>query len=767
MRILGPNCLGLLIPRLGLNASISHIAALPGNIGFISQSGALATAVLDWAHFRGIGFSHFVSLGDAADIDFGEVLDYLAMDPCTQSVLMYIESVRNPRNFMSAARAAARTKLVLVIKAGRAEEGARAATTHTGALAGSDVVFDAAIRRAGMLRVYDFHELFAAVETLARLSPMKGDRLAIMTNGGGPGVLAVDALVDHGGRMAQLSVETVEKLSEVLPSTWSQANPVDIIGDAPGSRYADALNILIKAPEVDAILIMHAPTGISSSTEVASAIIKTMKEQGSYTTKFVLTNWLGENAVLKARNLFAEANLPSYRTPEGAVRAFMHVIRYRRNQEMLMETPPSAPSEFTPATSTARLVIENAIAAGNLVLSELEAKAVLAAYGIPTVETRMVKNPEAAGKVASQIGFPVAIKIVSPDITHKSDVRGVILDLDKPEAVIAAAEAMLIRVKELRPDAHILGFTVQKMASRKGHELIVGMTVDPVFGPAILFGEGGIAVEVIADRAVALPPFNMSLARELMLRTRIYKLLKGYRGEPAVNLDAVCLTLMQVAQLIIDLPEIIELDINPLYANEDGVLVLDARMRIEVATTSGTERLAIRPYPKELEEYATTKSGRRIQLRPIRPEDEKAHYTFLSKLAPEDTYTRFFRMIGEMPHCEMARHTQIDYDREMAFVAVAPDAEGTPETLGVVETFTNPDNSEAEFAIVVRSDLKGQGLGRILMQKMIGYCRNRGTATIIGDILDDNKRMLNFVKSLGFEPFSCPEEGMVRVRLVL
>ncbi|MCB2101062.1 MAG: GNAT family N-acetyltransferase [Rhodobacterales bacterium] len=766
MRMLGPNCLGLLVPGVGLNASFSHVEAKPGRIAFVSQSGALCTAVLDWARPRGIGFSHFISLGDQSDVGFGDVIDYLGSDPGTRAILLYIESVHERRNFMSAARAAARNKPIIVIKSGRVAEGAAAAASHTGALAGADNVFDAAIRRAGMLRVDSVGELFAAVETLARGMRLKGDRLSVMTNGGGIGVMAIDDLVRQGGRVARLSEGSLEALDKVLPGTWSRANPVDIIGDAPGSRYAAAVETLMAEKDSDALLVMHAPTATADSVEAAKAVIDSVsKSKGK---KPVLTNWVGGEAVAPARQLFAQAGLPSYDTPGEAVGAFMHMVQYRRNQDMLMETPESMPTDFTPATETARLVIEGALASGRQMLTEPEAKAVLAAYGIPTVETHVVQSPQEAVNWANKMGYPVALKILSEDIIHKSDVGGVDLFLDTPGAVKSAAESMLSAVHELRPDAHVQGFSVQKMVQRPGaHEVIIGVATDPIFGPVILFGQGGTAVEVIADRAVALPPLNMSLARELIRRTRIYRLLKGYRDRAPVDMEALRQTLVRVSQLVVDIPEVAELDINPLFADEQGVLAVDARIGLKSAS-DGVGRLAIRPYPKELEEKFKLRSGRQTILRPIRPEDEPQHYEFLSKLTPEDIRFRFFGLVGELPHSEMARLTQIDYDREMAFIASAEREDGDGyETLGVVRTITDPDNERAEYAIVVRSDLKGQKLGWKLLDKMVGYCRSRGTRTVVGQVLAENRRMLELVKSMGFKTRNLPGEPVVEVTLTL
>lgn len=765
MRLLGPNCLGLLVPGIGLNASFAHLPALPGNIAFASQSGAMCTAVLDWARARGIGFSHFISMGDALDTDFGDVLDYLGSDPGTRAILLYVESIHERRAFMSAGRAASRNKPVLVIKAGRSDAGARAAQSHTGALAGSDAVYDAAFRRAGMLRVDTIEEIFAAVETLARAPKFAGDRLAIVTNGGGIGVMAVDRLAQTGGRLAEFSDATIAALDKVLPASWSHGNPADIIGDAPPERYAAAMRAVLAAKEADAILVMHAPTATASSTAAAQAVIDVARE----TKAPVLANWVGQEAVAPARKMLRDAGVPTYDTPGEAIGAFMHLITYKRNQETLTETPTSLPAQFNPATAVARVMIEGHLASGDAMMSEPAAKSVLAAYGIPTVETHIVTTPAEAAAKAQAMGFPVALKILSPDISHKSDVGGVDLFLDTAEAVTASAERMLKIIGEKFPDARIEGFTVQRMADRaKAHELIVGVTCDAIFGPVILFGQGGTAVEVIADRAVSLPPLNMHLARDLVSRTRVWRLLQGYRDRPPVNMDALCLTLVQISQMIVDIPEILELDINPLLADENGVLALDARIRVARPTGDRSRDLAIRSYPAELEEPFTLHNGLEVLLRPIRPEDEPEHREFLNQLTPEDIRFRFFGLVREFPHSEIARLTQIDYDREMAFIATAPKADGSgSETLGVVRTVTDPDNETCEFAIIVRSDLKGQGLGYKLLEKMIGYCRARGTKTMTGQVMAGNHPMLDMVRALGFRVKRLEDEPVMETTLDL
>jgi acetyltransferase len=766
LRILGPNCVGMLVPNIGLNASFAHDGAIPGKIAFVSQSGALVTGVLDWAKTRGIGFSKFISLGDSADIDFGDVLDYLASDADTHAILLYIEDVHNARKFMSAARAAARSKPTLVVKSGRAPEGAKAAASHTGALAGADAVYDAAIRRAGMLRVLTTEELFGAVETLARARPLEGDRLTIMTNGGGPGVMATDALITSQGRLAQLSETTLQNLDEVLPSTWSHGNPVDIIGDAPAGRYVQTLEELLHDPQSDAILFIHAPTAIVRSADIAQAIVPYAQKA----SRNILACWLGGDSVAQARRIFSEAGIPTYDTPEEAVQGFMQIVQYRRNQNLLMQVPASVPGDFVPDRAKAHAVVCQSIADDRKILTEPEAKAVLAAYGIPVVETRIANSVEEAVKAAQEIGFPVAVKILSPDISHKSDVGGVALDLDTPEAVRALAESMHKRLHKLLPDARLQGYSVQTMARRPdAHELIVGVTTDPVFGPVILFGQGGVAVEVMADNAVTLPPLNSVLARDLISRTRVSKLLAGYRNRAPADIDAISRTLIQISHLVTDIPEILELDINPLLADQHGVIALDARIKVGTAEpgVNQYDRLAICPYPEELEQKIDWK-GQPLLLRPIKPEDGQAHVEFFNSLDPEDVRYRMFIRMRELSPSQLARLTQIDYDREMAFIATRVRPDGKLETLGVVRAIADPDNQSAEFAITVRSDLKRQGLGRILLGKLIDYCRNHGTKEIVGEALAHNVGVLNLSTGLGFEVTPMPgDEGTMHLRLKL
>jgi len=772
LRILGPNNLGLLSPHAKLNASFAHANVTAGALAFVSQSGALVTAMLDWARGRGIGFSHFVSLGEHADVDFGDMLDWLASDPRTRSILLYIESIEAPRKFMSAARAAARNKPVLVVKAGRSPQGQAAAASHTGALAGSDLVYDAAIRRAGMLRVDTLDDLFVAAEALAHLrAPERGtdlaalEQLTIVTNGGGAGVMAADAAALIDVALAPLAPGVRDALDAELPPNWSHGNPVDIIGDAPVERYVHTMRTLLAERASGSLLFIHAPTAIVPSADIAGALLPLAHAAPGR----VLSCWLGDPAVRAAREAFHGAGIATYDTPEQAVRAFSLVVTYRRNQAQLMEAPPARGTAAALDMAGVRAVIDAALKAGREWLTEPQAKALLAACGVPVVETRVVDPEAGAALVAGQaIGYPVALKILSPQITHKSDVGGVALDLEDAAELREAVFAMKRRVARLRPDAAIEGFTVQSMVRRpKAQELIVGASVDPLFGPVLLFGQGGTAVEVLADRAVALPPLNAPLARALIARTRVSRLLAGWRDVPAADLEAVVGVLTTLSQLLADEPRIAELDINPLLADADGVIALDARVRVQAAAPGGAARFAIRPYPAELVETIDWQ-GRTLTLRPIRPEDETQHLEFLSRLDPLDIRMRVFYSRRSIERSELARLTQIDYEREMAFVATAPRPDGGEETLGVVRATCDPDNRDAEFGIVVRSDLKGGGLGEHLMRKLIDYLRARGTQRLVATVLRENTRMLDLATGLGFTTEAAqPDDDTCAIQLPL
>lgn len=739
LRILGPNCLGLLAPHAGLNASFSHVGALTGGLAFVSQSGALATAMLDWAHGRGIGFSHVVSLGEHADVDFGDLLDWLASDAHTRAILLYIESIEAPRKFMSAARAAARNKPVLVVKSGRSPQGQAAAASHTGALAGSDLIFDAAIRRAGMLRVDTLQDLFVAA------------------------VMAADAAAALGIELAPMSQALRERLDAVLPPNWSRANPVDIIGDAPVERYVSTLQALLDDPACGTLLFMHAPTAIVPSADIAQALVPLVQRSAGR----VLSCWLGGDGVARARQIFQQAGIPHHESPEDAVKAFSMELTYRRNQQLLLEAPPAGAAQRQAQgladRYTVTTIVDQALAEGRPWLTEPEAKSLLAACGIPVVKTLTVEaSATHAARAAEQLGFPVALKILSATITHKSDVGGVALNLEDAAAVHDSAAAMLRRVAQLQPDAVIDGFTVQPMVRRpRALELIVGASVDALFGPTLLFGAGGTSVEVVADRAVALPPLNAPLAQHLISRTRIARLLAGWRDVPAADRDAVAGVLTAISDLLADEPRIAELDINPLLADAQGVIALDARVRVDAGAPGGARRFAIRPYPHELTERIEWQ-GRSLTLRAIRPEDEAQHLAFLERLDPSDVRLRIFYSRRSIERSELARLTQIDYERELAFIATAHAPGGEEETLGAVRGLCDPDNQDAEFGIIVRSDLKGSGLGRRLMDKLITTLQARGTRRLVATVLNENARMLGLAQALGFQIGPEPSDPQLR-----
>ncbi len=773
LRIIGPNCLGMWVPEIGLNANFGMTTPAPGRLAFLSQSGALVGGILDWAASRGIGFSTVVSMGDMADVDAGDLLDYFAADASTGAILLYLETIPAARKFMSASRSAARAKPVVVIKSGRSKASARAAATHTGALAGSDATVEAAFRRAGLVRVDGLEELFNAAETLTCLKPVTGNELLILTNGGGAGVLAVDDLVKSGGKLAKLSPELIGQLDAILPSTWSRANPIDIIGDATPERYAAAIDLVLANAPASAILVMNCPTALASSSDAAQAVIDAVarhKEHGNVPP--ILTNWLGEEAAAPARAKFQEAQIPTYATPKDAVEGFFYLWQYTKAQDALMRTPPREALLSNVDTEAALAAMQAAGREGRGLLTEPEAKAVLAAYGIPTVPTRVASTPQEVEEIARDLledTSDLAVKVLSKTISHKSDVGGVRLGLRSPAEARAAAEAIKARIATSLPDARIDGFTVQPMIVRpKAQELLLGVFEDRLFGPTILFGAGGTATEVIADTAVALPPLDTELARDLMQQTRIYKLLKGYRDRKPADLEAIADTLVRLSQLVVDIPALRELDINPLLADERGVVALDARIRIEPAELGmpgPNPRLAIRPYPNQWETATVTAEGRSLLIRPIKPTDEPLLAAFQAKLLPEDIRFRFLAPRKEFSHKTNARFTQIDYARAMAFVALSDDQQ---ELLGVARLEADPDYTRAEYAVIVRSDLKGQGLGWALMRQLIRYAEFEGLRELDGDVLAANERMLKMCRELGFEISADPGDLTLRkVRLTL
>jgi acetyltransferase len=754
LRLVGPNCLGVVAPHVHVNATFAARMPLPGDLALISQSGAIAAGMIEWSVSRAVGFSGIVSIGDQLDVDLGDLLDFFALDRSTRAILLYIESVKDARKFMSAARSASRTKPVVVVKAGRHALAARAAATHTGALAGSDAVYEAAFHRAGLLRVLDLGELFDAAETLGRVKSVGGKRLAILTNGGGIGVLAVDRLADLGGAAAEISAETRARLDAVLPPTWSRSNPVDIIGDADAARYAAALEALLADPENDAVLVMNVQTALASAVDIATAIARiAAREQTRPAPKPVLAVWVGANGAVS--QAFSRAAVPHYATETEAVRGFMHLVKYREAAEALMKAPPSLPEHFTPDVAKGRRVVSAALADRRAWLDPLEVVELFETYAIPIVPSVLARTPDEAETKAADFlaaGHTVAVKILSRDIVHKSDVGGVRLNLTTGPSVRRAAEEVIAAAKLRRPDARIAGVTLQPMILRpKARELIAGIADDPTFGPVVMFGHGGTAVEVINDKALALPPLDLKLARDLIDRTRVSRLLRAYRNVPEAKIDDVALVLVKLAQLIADLPEIRELDINPLLADETGVLALDARVAVADAAPKfkgrGHPHLAIRPYPSEWERHIVLADNWRIFVRPVRPEDERLVRAFFEKVSPEDLRLRFFAPVKELSAAFIVRLTQLDYARANAFVAID---EASGEMIGGVRLHADANYETGEFAILLRSDLKGRGLGWKLMEHIIDYARAEGLKRIEGQILRENTVMIRMCRELGF-----------------
>jgi acetyltransferase len=764
MRLVGPNCLGVLVPGARFNASFAAAAPPAGDLALISQSGAIAAGLVQWAAGRGVGFSAIVSIGDSLDVDFADLLDHFALDRGTRAILLYVESIRDARKFMSAARAAASAKPVLVIKSGRHAQGARAAMTHTGALAGSDAVYDAAFRRAGLLRVFDLDELFAAAETLARLSPASGKRLAILTNGGGVGVLAVDRLIDLGGELAAISPDTMKTLDAALPPIWSHANPADIAGDAGADRYAVALEALLDDNANDAVLVMNVPTALASALDAAKSVIAVTESvrRKRVPPKPVFTMWMGETGA--ASEAFEAANIPNYITESAAVYGFMHLVHYREARELLMATPPNLPTDFAPDPAAVRPVIDGVLRDKRTWLDPVELTRVLSAYAIPITPAVLARDAEqavAAAKPHLARGVPVVLKIQSPDIVHKSEVGGVRLDLASEDAVREAATDIFRRARAAKPDARIAGVTVFPMIVRpKARELIVGVADDPTFGPVIAFGQGGTAVEVISDKALALPPLNLDLAKRLIARTRVSRILKAYRNVPAADERAIELLLVKLSQLVADFPEIREIDLNPVLADETGVIAVDARISVAPIGAArrgafGNPRFAIRPYPTEWVRQMRLGDGKAIVVRPVKPEDEPLYGPFFAAVTAADLRLRFFAPIKDFSHAFVARLTQIDYARAMAFVAID---EATGALLGVVRLHADANYVSGEYAILVRSDLKGQGLGWQLMQLMIDYARSEGIHTVKGQVLRENTTMLDMCREFGFHVETDPQE---------
>ncbi|PWC16959.1 protein acetyltransferase [Brenneria roseae subsp. roseae] len=762
MRLLGPNSLGLLAPWQGFNASFSPVPIMKGKLAFISQSAAVSNTILDWAQQRGIGFSYFVALGDSLDIDVDDLLDFLARDGKTSAILLHLEHISDARRFLSAARSASRNKPILVIKSGRSQQAQRLLTSQRHGL---DAAYDAAIQRAGLLRVRDTHELFSAVETLSHLRPLRGERLLIVSNGASPAAQALDQLLSRQGKLAVLSESTQYLLREKLPEYVTIGNPIDLRDDATAARYQDAISILLDSDDVDALLIIHAPSAAAPGTESAEQLIKLFQQHPRGKRITLLTNWCGEYSSLEARRLFNEAGIPTYRTPEGAVTAFMHIVEYRRNQKQLMETP-ALPQDLTINASQAHELIHQALSDGVTQLDTHEVQPILQAYGLHTLPTWIAGDSAEAVHIAEQIGYPVAIKLRSPDIPHKSEVQGVMLYLQTAREVQQAADAILDRVKRTYPQARIHGLLVQGMANRAGaQELRIAVEQDPVFGPLIMLGEGGVEWRE-KQAAVALPPLNMTLARYLVLQAVKGGKIRGSSALRPLDIPALSRLLVQVSNLVLDCPEISRLDIHPLLASGDEFTLLDVTLHLEPFSGDPQSRLAIRPYPQELEETVMLKNNTACLFRPILPEDEPLLSKFIAKVTKEDLYYRYFSEINEFNHEDLANMTQIDYDREMAFIAIRQTEEG-PEIIGVTRAISDPDNTNAEFAVLVRSDLKGLGLGRRLLEKLIHYAQTHGLGRLNGITMPHNQGMITLAKKLGFNIDVQLEEGIVALELPL
>ncbi|MBI3822599.1 MAG: GNAT family N-acetyltransferase [Planctomycetes bacterium] len=767
MRIVGPNCLGIIHPSSGMNASFASSMAKAGRVALLSQSGAVCTSILDWARDRNIGFSTFVSVGTMLDVDFADLIDYFGDDPATRSIVLYMESVGDVRKFVSAARAVARTKHIIVVKAGRHEAGARAAASHTGALAGADAVFDAAVRRAGILRVTTIPDLFNMAEILAQQPAPRGPGLAIITNAGGPGVMATDALMLGGGQLAPLSQASLDALSAVLPPFWSHGNPIDILGDAPPDRYSQALDICAKDPGVNGLLVLLTPQAMTDPTETARRLAPFAKIEG----KPVLASWMGGMDVRAGRAILSGAGVAAFDSPEAAIHAFLNLVQYRRSQDLLYEHPAALPEDWQPDQARVRTLIAAVRASGRTLLTEPEAKDLLQCYGIPTVQTLTAPSAEEAVTAARKIGYPVALKLWSETITHKSDAGGVLLNIADAAGVRSAFAkiqenaAGYIRDHGLHTDA-FRGVTVQSMVRAKGYELIVGSSVDVQFGPTILFGAGGVLVEVFQDRALGLPPLNRTLARRLIERTQIAKALQGIRGERPIPMAELETLLVRFSYLLCDFLEIQEIDINPLLASPDRLVALDARV-VLAPPDRPKPRLAIEPYPNQHTAAWRLPNGTDIVVRAIRPEDEpliEAHHRTLSE---QSIRMRFFSLVKTLSRDSLIRLCHLDYAREMALVAERKNAEGKPEIIGVSRYYMNPQTRAAEFAVIVSDAYQGQGLGQHLMERLIAVARERGVRQLVGAVLRENQRMFALMRELGFREAKSTDRDAVTVVLDL
>jgi acetyltransferase len=748
MRIIGPNCLGFIKPSIKLNASFANKMALPGKIAFISQSGALCTAILDWSVEKNVGFSYFVSIGSMVDVGFHDLIDYFGNDPSTSSIVIYMESLTHTRKFMSAARAFARTKPIIVLKAGKSAAGAKVALSHTGTLAGNDTAFEAAFKRAGIIPVNTIEELFNAAQALALQPRPEGKRLAIVTNAGGPGVLATDHLIMHGGELAQLSEETYERLNKVLPPAWSHNNPVDVLGDANAVKYREATEAVLQGKNVDGVLVVLTPQAMTKPAEIAKEIVTLGKKY----SKPILASWMGEKDVEEGRDILEEGGIPVYRIPENAVNTFMSMYNYTRNIEALYETPSSIPQSFAPKSEKTHELLSSIMNGGRYVLTEDEAKEVLTHYEIPITRNEVAANEEEMKRICKEVGFPVVMKIASPDITHKTDSGGVVLNIENEEKALFAFNDILSKAKAAKPDAVIKGVLIEEMVNKK-YELIIGSKKDPIFGPVIVFGMGGVAVEVFKDLNAGLPPLNMSLAQRIIEDTKIYRLLKGYRGMKGADMEAIKFLLYKFAYLVMDFPQIKEIDINPFVVDHTGGVVLDAKIILDETVSPNSYKdythLVIPPYPRELNEEWNMRDGTEVLIRPIKPEDEPMEKELFSRISKQTEYFRFFGYLGEVNHDMLTRFTQIDYDREIALIAKVT-LDGKSAMAGVVRLVMDANSETAEFAILVADKWQGQGLGNKFMDKIMQIAEKRKIKKVYASVLHANVVMLHMFRKRGF-----------------
>ena len=745
LRIIGPNCLGVVCSETNLNASFAGRMPKPGKMAFISQSGAICTSILDFAAKENMGFSYFVSLGSMLDVDFGDIIDFLGNDPEVSSIVMYVESLTQYRNFMSAARAVSRVKPIIVFKAGRSKAGAMATASHTGAMAGEDDVYDAAFKRAGIVRVKTFEELFDCAEFIAKQPKPLGKGLAIVTNSGGPGVIATDSLSDYGVEPVVLKPETISRLNKILPPFWSHSNPVDMLGDASSERYQKVVEVLLEDKNINGLLIMFAPQSLTDPADVAKRLA------GILTNKRIpiITTWMGGLNVDKGRAIFNQAGISTFDTPERAVRAFMDLYEYSRNIRMLQEIPPSLPNKLNFDRTKATSLIQKGLERASGMLTESEAKQLLAAYGIPVNPTETATDENAAIRLANQIGFPVALKIHSVDISHKTDVGGIVLDIRDENGVREAFTQIIRNVKGARPDVRIEGVTVQKMLSRSDYELIVGAKKDRDFGPVLLFGMGGIYTEVINDRALALPPINRLLAKRLIEGTKISRVLQGYRNLSGVNLLLLEEILIRLSQLVTDFSEIEEIDINPLIAGHTEIVAADARVVVKPSEVKAPMHLVISPYPNQLEERISNKNFDNLLIRPIRPDDASLLVGLFNSLSEKSIYYRFFSQMKKLPNHMLVRFTQIDYDREIA-LAVVDESSGENRLLGVGRIIPEYNRKNAEFAVVVIDEWQGKGIGVELLSRCLTASMKMNMEQVWGMVLAENSNMLALGRKLGF-----------------